>query len=70
METIEDNSFSSNQGFIGILSTILANLIDFDKSLLKKELKELIKAGLSLSAASSYLAKKKNLTKNMVCNLI
>ena len=44
--------------------------LDFDKSLLKKELKELIKAGLSLSAASSYLAKKKNLTKNMVYNLI
>ena len=43
--------------------------LDFDKSSLKKELHELIKAGLSLSAASSYLAKKKNLTKSIVYNL-
>ena len=43
--------------------------LDFDKSSLKKELNELIKAGLSLSAASSYLAKKKNLTKSIVYNL-
>ena len=42
---------------------------DFDKSILKKELEELINAGLSLSAASSYLAKKKNLTKNVIYNL-
>ncbi len=43
--------------------------LDFDKSSVKKELHELIKAGLSLSAASSYLAKKKNLTKSIVYNL-
>ena len=43
--------------------------LDFDKSSLKKELHELIKAGLSLSAASSYLAKKKNLAKSIVYNL-
>ena len=36
---------------------------------LKKELKELINAGLGLSAASKYLAKKKNLTKNLIYNL-
>ena len=42
---------------------------DFDKSTLKIELEELICAGLSLSAASSYLAKKKNLTKNVIYNL-
>ena len=43
--------------------------LDFDKSSLKKELNELIKAGLSLSAASRYLAKKNNLTKSIVYNL-
>ena len=36
---------------------------ELNKSILKKELHELINAGLSLSAASKYLAKKKNLTK-------
>ena len=42
---------------------------EFNKSILKRELEELISAGLSLSAASSYLAKKKNLTKNVIYNL-
>ena len=41
----------------------------FNESLLRKELNELINAGLSLSSASSYLAKKKNLTKNKIYNL-
>ena len=41
----------------------------FNEFLLKKELDELINAGLSLSSASSYLAKKKNLTKNKIYNL-
>jgi len=42
---------------------------DFDEILLKKELKELIEYGLSLSAASKYLARKKNLSKNLIYNL-
>tara|TARA_Y100000991_G_scaffold212971_1_gene197909 strand:+ start:550 stop:1413 length:864 start_codon:yes stop_codon:yes gene_type:complete len=42
---------------------------EFNKITLKRELEELICAGLSLSAASSYLAKKKNLTKNVIYNL-
>ena len=41
----------------------------FNESLLRKELNELINAGLSLSSASSYLAKKKNLNKNKIYNL-
>jgi len=46
------------------------NRIDeFNKYELKKELDELIKAGLSLSAASKYLAKKNNITKNLIYNL-
>ena len=41
----------------------------FDKSELMHEIKDLMKAGLSLSQASSYLARKKNLTKRMIYNL-
>ena len=44
-------------------------IYEFNKYELKKELDELIKAGLSLSAASKYLAKKNNITKNLIYNL-
>ena len=39
---------------------------EFNEVELKKELAELINAGLSLSSASKYLAKKKNLSKNLI----
>ena len=42
---------------------------ELNKTILKKELKELIEAGLTLSAASKYLAKKKSLNKNLIYNL-
>ena len=42
---------------------------EFDKSYLKRELHDLIDAGLTLSAASKYLAKKKNLKKSTIYNL-
>jgi len=42
---------------------------DIDESFVKKELDELVKAGLSLSSASKYLAKKLNIPKNMIYNL-
>ena len=45
------------------------NTIEFNKSDIRKELKELINAGLSLSAASKYLAKKNNLSRNLIYNL-
>ena len=41
----------------------------FENIKLKKELSELIKAGLSLSSASRYLAKKNNISKNLIYNL-
>ena len=41
----------------------------FDKRELKKELNDLINAGLSLSAASKYLAKKNNLKKSFIYNM-
>tara|TARA_Y200000002_G_C22578693_1_gene619865 strand:+ start:33 stop:899 length:867 start_codon:yes stop_codon:yes gene_type:complete len=42
---------------------------EFDKLEVKKELIDLIDAGLSLSQASKYLAKKNNLTKRIVYNM-
>jgi len=42
---------------------------EFNKADLKKDLQELIKAGLSLSAASKYLAKKHGIKKNIIYNL-
>ena len=42
---------------------------EFNKYELKTELHELVNAGLSLSSASSYLAKKKNLTKKLIYSL-
>ena len=42
---------------------------EFDKLELKKDLDELTKAGLSLSAASKYLAKKNKLSKNLIYSL-
>ena len=42
---------------------------EIDQSILKKELYELTNAGLSLSAASKYLAKKNNLSKSIIYNL-
>ena len=41
-----------------------------NKSIIKKDLNDLINAGLSLSAASKYLAKKNGLKKSEVYNLI
>ena len=42
---------------------------DFDEKLIKKELYSLVNAGLSLPAASKYLAKKENLTRKIIYNL-
>ena len=43
--------------------------LEFDKFELRKELNDLVNAGLSVSSASKYLAKKKGLTKNIVYSL-
>ena len=63
-----------NREIIGEITIVIkglekSNKIDFNASKLKKELHELINAGLTLSAASKYLAKKKNLKKNLIYNL-
>ena len=43
--------------------------LEFNSSELRKDLKELVKAGLSLSAASKYLAKKNGFKKSEIYNL-
>ena len=48
---------------------ILEGLSELDEADLKRDLKELIKAGLSLSAASKYLAKKSGIKKSIIYNL-
>ena len=42
---------------------------EINKEILKKELQELVDAGLSLSAAAKYLAKKTNITKSIIYDL-
>ena len=43
--------------------------LEFDEIELKKELDDLINAGLTLSQASKYLAKKNNLTKSVIYDM-
>jgi len=64
----------NNRKVIGEITIVIKGLeknnkLEFNKFELKNELDELIHAGLSLSAASKYLAKKKNLRKNLIYNL-
>jgi len=63
-----------NREIIGEITIVIkglekCNQSEFNNSELKKELEELINAGLSLSAAAKYLAKKRNLKKNLIYNL-
>ena len=72
--TIDEGiDYFSKKEILGEITLVIKGVnkkqFTFNKVLIKKELHELIDAGLSLSAASKYLAKKNNLTKNMVYNL-
>jgi len=66
--------FFKDKDIIGEITIVLkgARKGDFNpnKSIIKKDLYDLIDAGLSLSAASKYLAKKNGLKKSEVYNLI
>jgi len=66
--------FFSDKDIIGEITIVIKGIRkrDFNpnKSVIKKDLKDLIDAGLSLSAASKYLAKKNDLKKSEVYNLI
>ena len=72
LDNLED--FFKDREILGEITIVLKgidknNIVEINESDIKKELKELINAGLSLSAASKYLAKKKNLTKKTIYNL-
>jgi len=78
-ENIYDNIYGLIETFkekeiIGEITLVIKagnklNSTKINEFVLKKELDELISAGLSLSAASSYLAKKKKLKKSIIYNL-
>ena len=66
--------FFEGKTIIGEITIVIKGInktkkLDFDESLIKKELYELIDAGLSLPAASKYLAKKENLSRKIIYNL-
>ena len=66
--------FFKEKEVIGEITLVIKGIdtlknLEIDKYSLKKDLNELIEAGLSLSAASKYLAKKHNLKKNLIYNL-
>ena len=66
--------FFQNKEVIGEITIIISgvnkktNLL-VNKQVLKKDLEELIKAGLSLSEASKYLARKNGIKKSLIYNL-
>ncbi len=67
--------FFNIQEVIGEITIVLKGInknidLNVDKFSMKKDLKDLINAGLSLSAASKYLAKKNGVKKSEIYNLI
>ena len=66
--------YFNDKDIIGEITIVIKGISkrDFNpnKSTIKKDLNDLINAGLSLSAASKYLAKKNGLKKSEVYNLI
>jgi len=66
--------FFKDKDIIGEITIVVKGIkkrdLNPDKFIIKKDLNDLIDAGLSLSAASKYLAKKNGLKKSEVYNLI
>ena len=66
--------FFRDKDIIGEITIVIKGIrkteFNPNKSIIKKDLNDLIDAGLSLSAASKYLAKKNGLKKSEVYNLI
>ena len=71
-EVIEFFNTKNVMGEITIVLTWINKKRDFNlnKFSMKKDLNDLINAGLSLSAASKYLAKKNGVKKSEIYNLI
>ena len=71
----EVNEYFEDKEVLGEITLVIKGVnkknktLDFDEFYLKKELNELIKAGLSLSQASKYLARKNNLKKSVIYNM-
>ena len=68
------NSFEEREEIKGEITIVIKGInkkrdAETDLNDLKRELNDLVTAGLSLSAASSYLAKKNRLKKSVVYNL-
>jgi len=66
--------FFKDKNIIGEITIVLKGIrkkdLKIDKLTIKKDLNDLINAGLSLSAASKYLAKKNGLKKSEIYNMI
>ena len=66
--------FFGDKEIIGEITIVLKGIkkenLNIDKLTIKKDLNYLIKAGLSLSAASKYLAKKNGIKKSEIYNMI
>ena len=67
--------FFENREILGEITVVIKGInkeirnSELNKNSLKEELSDLIDAGLSLSAASKYLAKKNNISKNFIYKL-
>ena len=66
--------FFKDKDIIGEITVVIKGIkqrdLNPDKSIIKKELNDLINAGLSVSAASKYLAKRNRLRKSEIYNMI
>ena len=67
-------SFFAEKEVVGEITIVIKGTkrkknLEFNEADLKKELVDLVNAGLSLSAASKYLAKKNGITKRLIYNL-
>ena len=63
-----------NKEILGEITIVIKGVVKketskINKIYLKEELHELVKAGLSLTAASKYIAKKNNIAKRIIYNL-
>ena len=66
-------NFFNEKDILGEITIVVKGIkrdLDPDKFIIKKDLNDLISAGLSLSAASKYLAKKNGLKKSEIYNMI
>mgnify|MGYP005710534763 CR=1 FL=1 len=67
--------FFKDKDIIGEITIVLKGInkkenLNYDKLIIKRDLNDLINAGLSLSAASKYLAKRNGLKKSEIYNMI